>query len=45
MCDVNPDKLEAEEQLMKRKEKLKESICMKCKQAPAVVVIRVQVSK
>jgi len=27
---------------MKRKEKLKESVCMKCKQAPAVVVIRVQ---
>jgi len=42
MCDVNPDKLEAEEQLMKRKQKIIGSTCMKCKAENAVVVIRVQ---
>jgi len=41
MCDVNPDKLEAEEHMISRKKNLIFSMCMKCKEERAVVVIRV----
>ena len=41
MCDVNPDKLEVEEQMISKKNILCGSMCMKCKVEKAVVLVRV----
>ncbi|XP_057311743.1 cytoplasmic tRNA 2-thiolation protein 2-like [Hydractinia symbiolongicarpus] len=41
MCDVNEDKLNAEQMLQKKKKVLVGSTCMKCKENKAIVVIRV----
>lgn len=41
MCDVNPEKIEVEELMISRKKHLYNSMCMKCKETKAVVVVRV----